>query len=409
MSDPNLTPKQILESMKKNLMLLALSGLSVAAVAQNTTEVTEVLEVVEVRQDKYAVVTNPFWDNWFISLGGGATVLFGDYDAAGSFGKRISPTLNVAVGKWFIPGLGGRLQYSGLQARGYVPSAGSDYAVGAMQDGGYYKQRFNYMNLHADVMFNLNALFGGYNPSRVYEIIPYVGAGFTHNYSTPHRDALSVNGGIINRFRVSNAIDINLELSGVLTEDKFDGGIGGKGYDGLVSATVGLTYRFPRRGFDRPRPAVSEERLAVIRDKMNRMAIENAQLAEALLAAQNQEPTIEETEIIISRPVITPRTVFFTIGSSEVSAREAMNLSYLAESIKQYPQASYVVNGYADAATGTPEYNQKLARQRAEAVINVLVEKYGVDRDKLSVGTAEAVDSFGEPILNRVVVVESAQ
>ena len=395
--------------MKKNLMLLALSGLSVAAVAQNTTEVTEVLEVVEVRQDKYAVVTNPFWDNWFISLGGGATVLFGDYDAAGSFGKRISPTLNVAVGKWFTPGLGGRLQYSGLQARGYVPSAGSDYAVGAMQDGGYYKQRFNYMNLHADVMFNLNALFGGYNPSRVYEIIPYVGAGFTHNYSTPHREALSVNGGIINRFRVSNAIDINLELSGVLTEDKFDGGIGGKGYDGLVSATVGLTYRFPRRGFDRPRPAVSEERLAVIRDKMNRMAIENAQLAEALLAAQNQEPTIEETEIIISRPVITPRTVFFTIGSSEVSVREAMNLSYLAESIKQYPQASYVVNGYADAATGTPEYNQKLARQRAEAVINVLVEKYGVDRDKLSVGTAEAVDSFGEPILNRVVVVESAQ
>lgn len=113
-------------------MLLALSGLSVAAVAQNTTE------VAEVRQDKYAVVTNPFWDNWFVSFGYGATVLFGDYDAAGSFGKRISPTLNVAVGKWFTPGMGARLQYSGLQARGYVPSAGSDYAVGAMQNGGYY-------------------------------------------------------------------------------------------------------------------------------------------------------------------------------------------------------------------------------------------------------------------------------
>ena len=126
-------------------MLLALSGLSVAAVAQNTTEVTEeVLEVVEVRQDKYAVV---FWDNWFVSFGYGATVLFGDYDAAGSFGKRISPTLNVAVGKWFTPGMGARLQYSGLQARGYVPSAGSDYAVGAMQNGGYYKQRFNYTTI----------------------------------------------------------------------------------------------------------------------------------------------------------------------------------------------------------------------------------------------------------------------
>ena len=51
-------------------------------------------------------------------------------------------------------------------------------------------------------MFNLNALFGGYNQHRVYEIIPYVGAGFTHNYSKPHREALSVNAGIINKFRI---------------------------------------------------------------------------------------------------------------------------------------------------------------------------------------------------------------
>ena len=104
-------------------------------------------------------------------------------------------------------------------------------------------------------MFNLNALFGGYNQHRVYEIIPYVGAGFTHNYTKPHREALSVNAGIINRFRISNAIDINLELSAMGVEDKFDGEVGGDhGYDGVLSATVGLTYRFPARGFRRPMP-----------------------------------------------------------------------------------------------------------------------------------------------------------
>ncbi len=116
-------------------MLLALSGLSVAAVAQNTTE------IAEVRQDKYAVVTNSFLVNWLVSVGYGATVLFGDYDAAGSFGKRISPTLSVAVGRWFTPGMGARLQYSGLQARGFAPSALTDYTTGDMVDGGY-KQRF---------------------------------------------------------------------------------------------------------------------------------------------------------------------------------------------------------------------------------------------------------------------------
>ena len=36
-------------------------------------------------------------------------------------------------------------------------------------------------------------------------------------------------------------------------EDKFDGEVGGDhGYDGVLSATVGLTYRFPARGFRRP-------------------------------------------------------------------------------------------------------------------------------------------------------------
>ena len=78
---------------------------------------------------------------------------------------------------------------------------------------GYYKQKFDYMNLHGDIMFNLNALFGGYNSHRVYEIIPYLGAGFTHSYTKPRIHAFTMNAGLINRFRISNAVDINLELS----------------------------------------------------------------------------------------------------------------------------------------------------------------------------------------------------
>ena len=218
-------------------MLLALAGLSSAAMAQQKTEVVE-YEIIQV-QDKYQVITNPFWSNWFFSIGGGAEATFGDNDSAGSFGKRISPTLNISVGKWFTPGLGLRLQYSGLQARGFTYDKGADYVKGAELKDGYYKQRFDYMNLHGDVMFNLNALFGGYNQHRVYEIIPYVGAGFTHNYSKPHREALSVNAGIINKFRISNAVDINLELSAMAAEDKFDGEVGGDhGYDGVLLSLI---------------------------------------------------------------------------------------------------------------------------------------------------------------------------
>lgn len=391
-------------------MLLALAGLTSAAWAQNSTSEVVEYEVIQV-QDKYQVITNPFWSNWFFSIGGGAEATFGDNDSAGSFGKRISPTLNVSVGKWFTPGLGLRLQYSGLQARGFTYDAGADYVKGTQLKDGYYKQRFDYMNLHGDVMFNLNALFGGYNQHRVYEIIPYVGAGFTHNYSKPHREALSVNAGIINKFRISNAIDINLELSAMGVEDKFDGEVGGDhGYDGVVSATVGLTYRFPARGFRRPMPQlISQIELAAMQDKLAAMGAQNAQLKNALIQAQNQPVAeVTETEVIVPDPDIAPRTVFFTIGSAELSPREIMNLSYLAEQMKQFPNATYTVNGYADSATGTPAFNKELSLKRAQAVKDALVKNYGIAADRLNIEAGGGVDKFGQPILNRVVLVKSA-
>lgn len=389
-------------------MLLAFAGVASAASAQQAS-VTEV-EVIQI-QDKYQVITNTFWNNWFISMGGGASVLFGHDDNAGKFKDRISPTLNVAVGKWFTPGLGLRVQYSGLQAKGFTYDKGGNYAVGNITSEGYYKQKFDYMNLHGDVLFNLNALFGGFNEQRVYEIIPYLGAGFTHTYSGPKREALAVNAGIINRFRVCSAIDINLELSGMMAESKFDGDLGGKhGFDGIVSATLGMTYKFPKRGFDRPYPQIiSELELRDMRQMMNQMAAANLLLQQQLVDAQNQ-PVAEVAEaVVVTDADIAPRTVFFEIGSAVISPREALNIKYLADKMQQFPNMTYTVYGYADSATGTPAFNKELSMKRAQAVVDVLVNKYGISASRLKVDAGGGVDKFGKPIyLNRVVLVESA-
>ena len=394
--------------MKKCLMLLAAA--SVVVTLPLKAQVVEEVAVIQV-QDKYPVITNSFWDNWFFSLGGGASVLMGDGDHAGSFGKRISPTLNVAVGKWFTPGVGLRLQYSGLQAKGFTDQKDADYVRGNQFKGGYYKQRFDYMNLHGDVLFNLNALFGGYNRQRVYEVIPFVGAGFIHNYTKPRREALALNVGVLNRFRLSDALDINVEFSALGIEDKFDGEIGGsRSFDSMLNLTAGITYRFPSRGFRRPVPQlISQAELALLQDNLAVMAARNAELQNALAEAKSQPVAeVTETEVVIPSD-IAPRTVFFSIGSSEVSPREAMNLSYLAEQMKQFPQTTYTVNGYADAATGSAEFNKQLSLKRAQAVVDVLVHKYGIAADRLKADANGGVDRFGQPILNRVVLVQSAE
>lgn len=389
---------------------MLLAAASVVVTLPLKAQVVEEVAVVQV-QDKYPVITNSFWDNWFFSLGGGASVLMGDGDHAGSFGKRISPTLNVAVGKWFTPGVGLRLQYSGLQAKGFTDQKDADYVRGNQFKGGYYKQRFDYMNLHGDVLFNLNALFGGYNRQRVYEVIPFVGAGFIHNYTKPRREALALNVGVLNRFRLSDALDINVEFSALGTEDKFDGEIGGsRSFDSMLNLTAGITYRFPSRGFRRPVPQlISQAELALLQDNLAVMAARNAELQNALAEAKSQPVAeVTETEVVLPSD-IAPRTVFFSIGSSEVSPREAMNLSYLAEQMKQFPQTTYTVNGYADAATGSAEFNKQLSLKRAQAVVDVLVHKYGIAADRLKADANGGVDRFGQPILNRVVLVQSAE
>ena len=131
--------------MKKILMLLAFAGVASAASAQQTVTVTE-YEVVQV-QDKYQV----------FSVGGGAQVLFGNNDHIGKFRDRIAPTLNESVGKWVTPGFGVRMQYSGLQSKGFTTNESANYVVGGPREDGSYKQRWDYKNLHGDMMINLNA------------------------------------------------------------------------------------------------------------------------------------------------------------------------------------------------------------------------------------------------------------
>ncbi len=386
--------------MKKVCMLLAFAGLSVAIFAQNDYYGYR----SSAESDKYAVVTNSFGSNWFISAGGGAEALFGDDDWLGDFKDRISGTFNVAIGKWFTPALGLRLMYSGIQSRGLTRAQHNPFVKHRVDGENYYRQKFNYMNLHGDIMLNLNALFAGYDEKRVWEVIPYVGFGFTHTYSLPHRQALAINGGISNRFRLSEAWDFNIDINGMLTEDKFDAEVGGsKGYDGIVGLTAGFTYRFAKRGFKRPgttRQLISEAELRQLRADMAALAAENASLQNQLA---NRPPTVER-EVIVNKGGA-PRAVFFNIDSSVISDRDMINLEYLAEEIKNNTNLRYKVVGYADSYTGNPTYNQGLSERRANAVADALAQK-GVDRSRLDISGAGGVDLYAKPYLNRQVLIQ---
>jgi outer membrane protein OmpA-like peptidoglycan-associated protein len=55
----------------------------------------------------------------------------------------------------------------------------------------------------------------------------------------------------------------------------------------------------------------------------------------------------------------------------------------VADFMKKYPQLKGIIEGHTDNVGGA-DYNVKLSQRRADSVANMLVEKYGIDRSRLS-------------------------
>ena len=124
-------------------------------------------------------------------------------------------------------------------------SLDNPYATGGRTPKGGYQQQFSYLNLHFDILFNLNSAICPYS-RRVYELIPYLGAGYAMAYKKdePSFNSYSFNGGLINRFRVSRAIDLNLTLKAMIVNQGFDQQKGGISLEGSTGITAGFTVKF---------------------------------------------------------------------------------------------------------------------------------------------------------------------
>lgn len=116
--------------MIKHLFISALCAaafIGVAAQEQQPDTISSAYDVTEevmYDNDRYKVETNHFFDNWFVSGGFGGQIIFGNHDKQVKFLDRVAPALDIAVGKWFTPGIGVRLMYSGLSVKGATQKEG---------------------------------------------------------------------------------------------------------------------------------------------------------------------------------------------------------------------------------------------------------------------------------------------
>lgn len=74
--------------------------------------------------------------------------------------------------------------------------------------------------------------------------------------------------------------------------------------------------------------------------------------------------------------------LFFATDSAEIKPASRSTLGEIAKLMKQKPDLKLLVVGHTDNQ-GTFEYNLKLSKQRAHAVVDALVSKYAIDPQRL--------------------------
>ncbi len=393
--------------MKKVFLVLAVSLFGLTAFAQDET-------VIEIQKKNGPYVTNGFWDNWFISAGGGVQVYFGANDTYGDFGKRVAPALDVSLGKWITPSAGVRLQYSGLKAKGWTNGL-LPYSEGKADSRGFYKESFNTMNLHADFLWNISNAIGGEN-DRFWNLIPFAGMGWARSYGNgTNEDEIAVTVGLLHNWRLSDALDMNIEMKSMLVNQRFAFTNTDKELNALGSLTIGLTYKFGQRGFQRASDLVViedntryVEQIATLEGMLAKAEQKRMQLLRQL-EDRNDELT-EERSVEVPVPVMPEMAIFFEIGKANLTEKAMINIGYMADAIKQFPEKKFTLFASADKETGTPEFNMELSKKRGEAVYNAMVKKYGVNPDQLTVKAVGSQEQkYDGAQLNRVVVVEDQE
>lgn len=263
--------------MRKTILMMMMCacigriGAQEAVVTSDTVacETCDVYTQSQPTDDRYRVVTNRFWANWFVLGNVGMHAFYGDYSRFGTIEDFISPDINVGFGKWFTPGIGAKIQFGRSNSKGCSKFENYfTYGDQLTSSNGeqYWKTKMNWWDLNVNAMFNLSRLFCGYegkvSDELMNQFILSVGIGGVHHMNI---DAQRNEWSGHFELQYSRFFDklkswsLDVKARAILYQTNFDGIVLKKGedsnwWDGNYGFTVGCTYYIKKRHWDRCLP-----------------------------------------------------------------------------------------------------------------------------------------------------------
>ncbi len=409
----------------KKILLLAAAVLGItAAQAQTTT-----------------IEGSKATDNWSVTLKGGAVSPFQHYgffkNARGIFGlelrKQITPVLGL--------GVEGEATINTSSWNDPLTPWSNSYL-------GKSKSIIDHQMVGGFAAFNLSNLFGGYNGApRALEFEAVAGAGWLHAYQNGNNDVTDENSwytkyGLNINFNLGESKawtislkpavlwDMNGDASTINRQGTKVGDVAPgtnkqqsryNANNAAVEMQVGVTYHFgnsngqhymtlcpykyTQSDIDALNGQINDLRGQLSNKQSELDACNNraAQLARDLEACKAQKNKVVEVVKEGKDTESLETNVFFQQGKSKVERAQMPNVERVATFLKNHKDATVNIKGYA-SPEGSKEINERLAKNRAAEVKNLLVKKYGIKASRISAEGQGVGNMFSEPDWNRVSV-----
>lgn len=411
---------------------------------------------LQTQLDESATAVRTTWianrpkDNWFMSAGAGFAILMAEESRYLDMSDLMSPTFQFALGKWFSPVWGLRLNATGSKLTGYaslnnglgigswytgrnytnglgLPGSNNAYTDITIPSGTEYIKKY-YLNMDdpvhtdrggdgytydityaaasIDFLLNLKNLFTTYNPKALFNPVLYGGLGYAHTFAKENKEEKDKGRTAVNsimgkvgmqfNFRLCDSWDFFVDGQLLVLPEVFDRRVGDDmTQDGVANLTAGFTYRFNFRHFIKA-PLYDQREVEALNREINALRNRPEVICPPAVICP---PVREEAEIIALTPV------FFTLDSYVVRENQWLSIAKAAEYLLDNPKAKLRIAAYADKNTGNPTHNLKLSENRAKAVARVLVESFGINRNRIETEYyGDKVQPFEENDWNRVAI-----
>ena len=204
--------------------------------------------------DSNAIVTNSFWDNWYMQVGVDMS-LQNPYGCnfAHVFPNGKSYGVDIALGKWFTPGFAMRAKVNLENA--FLQSDHAEWLK---------KVEKGYVTVVEDFQFDMFNLFGTYKPDRKYSLIVFPRAGALICLGNGKGSPL-LGLGISNVFRLNNKWNLYADVAYQVATSAIGYGTDtGSGSNGYFDINVGVQLNLGKQGFLQAADRIEHSKDAVI-------------------------------------------------------------------------------------------------------------------------------------------------